>query len=101
MIAGKKEPKEAKTSTNGALAPGRRASQYATRDLTEGSIPRNLIFLAWPQIIAGFMRTADQLADLFWAGLIDFRAVGGLGSRRPGATSSIPAAQVWIRRPER
>jgi putative MATE family efflux protein len=30
-------------------------------------------------MLTGFMRTADQLADLFWAGLIDFRAVAGIG----------------------
>jgi len=79
VIAGREEPREVKDARDGVLASGRRRSQYATRDLTEGSIPRNLIFLAWPQMIAGFMRTADQLADLFWAGLIDFRAVGGIG----------------------
>lgn len=58
---------------------GRRASAYATRDLTQGSIPKNLLHLAWPQILTGTLRTADQLADLFWAGLIDFRAVAGIG----------------------
>ncbi len=79
MIAGRPEPGKVTPARDGVLAPGRRPSQYATRDLTEGSIPKNLLFLAWPQIIAGFMRTADQLADLFWAGLIDFRAVGGIG----------------------
>ena len=85
MIVRGEEPKDAaqpggETDRKVALKPaGRRSSQYATRDLTEGSIPRNLIFLAWPQMIAGFMRTADQLADLFWAGLIDFRAVAGIG----------------------
>lgn len=59
--------------------PGRGRSQYATRDLTEGSIPRTLWFLAWPQVVTGALRAADQLADLFWAGFIGFHAVAGIG----------------------
>jgi putative MATE family efflux protein len=58
---------------------GGRRSQYASRDLTEGNITKNLWFLAWPQALAGTMRTADQLADIFWAGLIDYRAIAGVG----------------------
>ena len=58
----------------------RRRSAYATRDLTTGSVRRNLWFLAWPQIAEGVVNAIDQMADLFWAGLVaGFRAIGGLG----------------------
>jgi putative MATE family efflux protein len=56
-------------------------SQYVTRDLTQGSIPRNLWFLAWPQYVEGFLQIVDQIADLFWAGLFGgFRAIAGVGA---------------------
>ncbi len=58
----------------------RRRSAYATRDLTKGSVPRNLWFLAWPQIAEGVVNALDQMADIFWAGWVaGFRAIGGLG----------------------
>ena len=38
------------------MPAGRRRSAYATRDLTTGSIPRNLWFLGWPQIAEGWLR---------------------------------------------
>lgn len=64
-----------------ATAPRQRPrrSEYATRDLTQGSIPHTLWFLAWPQVVTGALRAADQLADLFWAGFIGFHAVAGIG----------------------
>lgn len=62
-----------------ASAPARNRSAYATRDLTEGSIPRNLWFLAWPQVIESMLNVADQLADLIWAGRLGTRAIAGLG----------------------
>ncbi|MBI4202793.1 MAG: MATE family efflux transporter [Chloroflexi bacterium] len=65
---------------------GRRLSAYATRDLTSGSIPRNLLFLAWPQVIEGGLNSLDQLSDLFWAG----RGVGA------NAIASIGVAQTYI-----
>ncbi len=65
---------------------GRRRSAYATRDLTTGSIPRNLLFLSWPQVVEGALNTLDQLADLFWAG----RGVGARG------IASIGVAQNYI-----
>ena len=43
----------------GVGGPNQRRSGYATRDLTSGSIPRNLWFLwflAWPQTVEGAMR---------------------------------------------
>lgn len=58
---------------------GRRRSAYATRDLTTGSIPRNLFFIAWPQFVEGFLRIADQIADLVWAGFLGTKAIAGLG----------------------
>ncbi|MCI0437680.1 MAG: MATE family efflux transporter [Chloroflexi bacterium] len=58
---------------------GRRHSAHTTRDLTKGSIPRNLWFLAWPQVAEGFLSVADQIADLIWAGRISFQAIAALG----------------------
>lgn len=57
----------------------RRLSAYATRDLTQGSIPKTLWFIAWPQIVTDILRAVDQLADLFWAGFISFNAVATTG----------------------
>lgn len=68
-----------------AQAGGRRLSAYATRDLTTGSIPRHLWFLAWPQIVSGSLMMLDMVADLVWAGRgFGARAIAGLG-----------AAQSW------
>ena len=50
-----------------------------SKDLTQGSVPRNLWFLAWPQIAESFLSVVDQLADLIWAGRIGFQAIAGLG----------------------
>lgn len=58
---------------------GGRRSAYATRDLTSGSIPRNLWFLAWPATVNGALRTVDQLADLVWAGFFGSLAIAGMG----------------------
>ena len=58
-----------------------RRSAYATRDLTTGSVPRTLWFLAWPQYLEGSLQIVDQIADLVWAGLFGgFRAIAGLGA---------------------
>jgi putative MATE family efflux protein len=69
------------TSGDKTTAPGRRRSRskYVTKDLTKGSIPKNLWFLAWPQIVESFLSVVDQLADLVWAGRIGFHAIAGLG----------------------
>ena len=69
---------------DGRVRGGRR-SAYAARDLTSGSIPRNLLFLAWPIVTSNTLRVVDQLADLFWAGL-------GFGTT---AIAGIGAAQQW------
>ena len=62
-----------------AAASERRRSAYATRDLTQGSIPKTLWFLAWPSVVTDVLRAIDQLADLFWAGFISFNAVATVG----------------------
>jgi putative MATE family efflux protein len=64
---------------------GRRPLAIRGRDLTEGSIPRNLWALAWPQIVAGSLQTVNQVLDLFWAGR-------GFGAR---AIAGIGVAQTW------
>ncbi|MCH7801912.1 MAG: MATE family efflux transporter [Chloroflexi bacterium] len=58
---------------------GRRRAVRRRRDLTKGSIPKNLWFLAWPQIVESFLSVVDQLADLVWAGRLGFQAIAGLG----------------------
>jgi putative MATE family efflux protein len=79
------DPERPRTATAvqarpGGAGGGGRRSAYATRDLTEGSIPRNLWFLAWPQIIEGVLNVADQMVDLFWAGRgFGSRAIAGIG----------------------
>ena len=58
----------------------RRVSAYTTRNLTSGGIKSTLWFLAWPQMVGGVFNAADQLADLFWAGMIGgFHAIAGVG----------------------
>ena len=56
-----------------------RRGRYAHRDLTSGSIPRNLWFLAWPQTVSGSLMVVDRLWDLFLAGFIGYRAIAGIG----------------------
>jgi len=54
-------------------------SRRVDRDLTKGSIPGNLWYLAWPQVTESFLSVVDQLADLVWAGRLGFQALAGLG----------------------
>ena len=68
-----------------ALRRGRR-SAYVTRDLTTGSIPKNLVFLAWPIIGSSIFRVVELLADLLWAGL-------GFGT---AAIAGVGTAQMWV-----
>lgn len=58
---------------------GSRRHSYATRDLTRGSVPRHLWFLAWPQMIEQVLTIADHLADMVWAGHLGARSIAGLG----------------------
>ena len=57
----------------------RRPIRGADRDLTTGSIPKNLFSLAWPQVIESILNVADQMADIIWAGRLGTRSVAGLG----------------------
>jgi putative MATE family efflux protein len=70
---------EAPTNDSRGRQGGNRRSDYATRDLTSGSIPHNLWFLAWPQTVEGAMRVLDQVADLIWAGFLGTRSLAGIG----------------------
>ena len=64
----------------GPASPGsRRHNRFAGRDLTQGSIPRNLLHLAWPQVIESLLGAADQLMDLFWAGRLGAQSIAGIG----------------------
>ncbi|HXH21748.1 MAG TPA: MATE family efflux transporter [Dehalococcoidia bacterium] len=60
-------------------ARGRRRSEFVDRNLTEGSIPKNLAHLAWPQVVESVVNVTDQLADLVWAGRLGAESVAGLG----------------------
>jgi len=55
-------------------------SAYATRDLTSGSIPRNLWFLAWPHTVEGVLRILDHVVDLALAGIFSYRHIAGMGA---------------------
>lgn len=65
---------------------GPRRAAFAHRDLTQGSIPRNLAHLGWPQVTEGAINSLDQLLDLFWAG-------HGVGAR---GIASIGVAQNYV-----
>lgn len=67
-----------------AVGHGRRGVAV-TRDLTQGSIPRNLWFLAWPGMVAGVLQAIDHISELFWAGFLGFRAIASIG-----------VAQTWV-----
>ena len=68
--------KETSNSPNGSQ--GERSGRHV-RDLTKGSIPRNLWYLSWPQMAESFFSVIDQLADLFWAGRVGYKAIAGMG----------------------
>lgn len=70
---------------------GRRRSSYATRDLTEGSVPKNLWFLAWPQIAESAISVVDQFADLVWAGRLGIEAMAAVGVGQPLITTAMTA----------
>lgn len=73
-------PAEAdKEASSSVPAGGRRRSRRSSRDLTKGSIRRNLWFLGWPQIAEGSLSVVDHFADLIWAGRLGFQAIAGLG----------------------
>ena len=49
------------------------------RDLTSGSIPKNLWSLAWPSSVEGALRVVDQVADLIWAGILGTKPLAAIG----------------------
>ena len=54
-------------------------SAASRRDLTRGSVPRNLWNMAWPQMADSALTVVDQIADLFWAGRMGYKTIAGLG----------------------
>ncbi|MBI4213893.1 MAG: MATE family efflux transporter [Chloroflexi bacterium] len=72
-------------------SPGPRRPPRSDRDLTSGSIPRNLVFLAWPQFIEGVLRVVDQVADLVWAGFFGHVAIAGIGAAQQFAQMTFTA----------
>ncbi len=64
-----------------AAIGGNPRRRHIARDLTTGSIPKNLASLAWPQVVEGLLNVFDQVWDLFLAGQgFGFRAIAGIGS---------------------
>ncbi len=49
------------------------------KDWTQGSIPRNLISLAWPMIITNSVNTLGPLVDIFWVGKIGPDEIAAVG----------------------
>ena len=49
-------------STAQSERQARRRPVRRTRDLTKGSVPRNLWFLAWPQMVEGVFNSLDRRA---------------------------------------
>ena len=79
-------PSEPTASTNGRGEPAGVAPSSPTYpDLTEGSVPRNLVRLSWPQIVNGALVSVDHFVDLVWAGFLG-----------PLAIAAIGIAQAWI-----
>ena len=67
------------TPVNQSRSSKRGSTRYLGRDLTQGSIPRNLWWLAWPQVVESVLNVVDQMADLVWAGIISASAIAGVG----------------------
>jgi len=65
--------------------PARRPVHGSGRDLTTGSIPKNLWWLAWPQIVEGVLNVVDQIVDIIWAGLSASAPSPALALPRPSA----------------
>ncbi|MEE2700568.1 MAG: MATE family efflux transporter [Chloroflexota bacterium] len=62
---------------------GRQRRNHVDRDLTTGSVPKHLGFLAWPMTVSHTAMVLDRLWDLFLAGFIGFRAIAGMGVAQP------------------
>ena len=77
-LDGTETPPLQRPGQGGGRGGGRRPG-YVDKDLTEGSIPKNLLSLSWPQVVESLLNTADQLMDLVWAGRLGARSIAGLG----------------------
>lgn len=53
------------------------------KDLTEGSILKSLVSLAWPIIMANILHTMYQLIDTFWLGRLGANAVASVSLSFP------------------
>src|SRR5438552_536556 len=71
--------------TNGDGPPANRGfgqgrgdgGRWRGRDLTNGSIPKNLFAQAWPQSVEGVLRVVQQMLDLVWAGFLGTGTIAG------------------------
>ncbi|MFB6221575.1 MAG: MATE family efflux transporter [Halolamina sp.] len=52
-------------------------------EITEGSIPRALVFLAVPLVAQNLVQVANAAADVFWLGRLGDGAVGAVGLNAP------------------
>jgi putative MATE family efflux protein len=75
------EPELGTGSSSGTAdrSPRGPGSRWRGRDLTSGSIPRNLFAQAWPQSVEGVLRIVDQMLDLIWAGFLGTPHIAGIG----------------------
>lgn len=48
-------------------------------EITEGNLPRALVFLAMPLVAQSFVRVGEAVIDLFWLGRLSGEAVAGVG----------------------
>jgi len=50
-----------------------------SRNLTEGSIVKNLLYLSWPMIISDTLNTIGPTIDMLWLGRIGASSIAGVG----------------------
>lgn len=62
-----------------ANAPEPGGSSRPIRNLTRGSIPRNLWWLAWPRMVEEGLSAIDQAIDAIWAGVLGISTLAGVG----------------------
>lgn len=63
-----------------AGAPMRRGMPFGRgRDLTQGSILRNLLSLSWPMIVANSVNMIGPTVDMIWVGKLGSAAIAGVG----------------------
>ena len=63
----------------GGRGPGGGGPSWRSRDLTTGSIPKNLFSMAWPQSVESVLRVVMQILDLVWAGFLGTPHIAGVG----------------------